>query len=204
MSDGPDAPHVIVLAGPNGAGKSTAAPAVLPTLLGVGEFVNADVIAAGLSAFAPERHAVEAGRIMLGRLRALAAARESFAFETTLASRTFAPWLATLVASGYRFDLLYFYLPTPEMAVARVSQRVRSGGHHVPADTIVRRYGRGLRNFFELYMPLATRWAMYNNVRAGNPARIASGSGSSADTIEQPVLWANLVRTYGGTEKAEH
>jgi predicted ABC-type ATPase len=124
-----DPPHAIVLAGPNGAGKSTATPKLLPHLLGVGEFVNADVIAQGLSAFAPERHALEAGRIMLGRLDALAAARESFAFETTLATRSFAPRLSGLVDSGYRFDLLFFYLPDPAMAVRRVAQRVRTGGH---------------------------------------------------------------------------
>src|SRR2546428_153844 len=103
-------PNLIVLAGPNGAGKSTAAPALLPGTLGVVEFVNADVIAQGLSAFQPERTALEAGRIMLGRLRQLADQRVNFAFETTLAGRRFAPWIADLRQSGYVFHLVYLWL----------------------------------------------------------------------------------------------
>jgi predicted ABC-type ATPase len=119
---------VIVLAGPNGAGKSTAAPYLLRGALGVTEFVNADVIAQGLSAFAPEAVAVAAGRIMLARLRELASKRVSFAFETTLASRSFAPWLASVVAGGYSFHLLYLWLPSADLAVSRVADRVRFGG----------------------------------------------------------------------------
>lgn len=189
------APHVIVLAGPNGAGKSTAAPKVLPTLLGVGDFVNADVIAQGLSAFAPEQHAVEAGRLMLKRLRALASARESFAFETTLASRTFAPWLRELTETGYRFDLLFFSLPTADLAVARVALRVKRGGHHVPEETVRRRYDRGLSNFFRLFMPMADRWAMYNN--EGRPEIIALGQRAAVKRVAQPELWERLRSTYG-------
>lgn len=198
MSDAQDAPHVIVLAGPNGAGKSTAAPKLLPHLLGVGEFVNADVIAHGLSAFAPERVAVEAGRIMLRRLRELSAARKDFAFETTLASRSFAPWLARLTAAGYRFELAFFFLPDPEMAVARVAQRVRHGGHHVPADTVRRRYDRGLRNLFHLYIPLAARWHVYNNGVAGASPIIAWGSRRDSLTVVDPALWDFLEKHYGG------
>jgi predicted ABC-type ATPase len=163
MEEQDNRPHVIVLAGPNGAGKSTAAPFVLRQTLGVVEFVNADVIAQGLSAYDPESQAVEAGRIMLRRLRALAAARHSFAFETTLSGRTFAPWLVGLVATGYSFELVYFYLPSADLAIDRVALRVRTGGHHVPAETIRRRFERGLRNFFTLYSRVASEWHLYNN-----------------------------------------
>jgi predicted ABC-type ATPase len=117
-------PEVVVLAGPNGAGKSTAAPAVLRNALLVNEFVNADTIAAGLSAFSPEAVAVTAGRVMLERIRKLARERRDFAFETTLASRTFAPWLRKLQSQGYRFHLIYLWLPTVELAVGW--QRVTS------------------------------------------------------------------------------
>jgi predicted ABC-type ATPase len=127
-------PHVIVVAGPNGAGKSTAAPRLLRDALSVREFVNADTIAAGLSAFRPESVAIAAGRIMLARMRVLAAAREDFAFETTLASRSFAPWLAGLQSGGYHVHLLFLWLRSPELAVSRVAERVRLGGHDVPAD----------------------------------------------------------------------
>jgi predicted ABC-type ATPase len=132
-------PNVVVLAGPNGAGKSTSAPSILRDALGVDEFVNADVIARGLSGFEPERAAMAAGRIMLSPLRELARQRRSFAFETTLASRSFVPWLADLIRTGYQFHLVFFWLPHPDMAVARVAARVSEGGHDVPKVTIRRR-----------------------------------------------------------------
>lgn len=131
-------PKVVVIAGPNGAGKSTAAPAVLRNTLRVNEFVNADTIAAGLSAFSPDAVAVAvaAGRIMLDRLRDLAGEGRDFAFETTLASMSFAPWLRTLQLRGYAFHLVYLWLPTVELAIAMVAERVRRGGHAIAEDTV--------------------------------------------------------------------
>ena len=155
-------PSVVILAGPNGAGKSTAAPELLQDELAVSEFVNADVIARGLSAFDPDRAAMAAGRVMLARLNDLARQRESFAFEPTLASRSFAPWLRDLRASGYAVHLFFLWLSSPDLAVQRVAHRVRSGGHDVPADTIRRRYHAGIRNLFTLYQPVVTSWAVYN------------------------------------------
>ena len=127
------------------------------------EFVNADTIAQGLAAFAPDGVAFEAGSIMLARLHQLAARRRDFAFETTLASRSLAPWLADLLGTGYEFHLVFLWLPSADFAVQRVADRVRMGGHHVPEATVRRRYERGLRNFFRLYQPLATSWRMYDN-----------------------------------------
>jgi len=142
-------PNLVVLAGPNGAGKSTAAPALLQGTLGVTEFVNADVIAQGLSAFDPDRVALAAGRIMLRRLQELARQGVSFAFETTLASRSFAPWIRELARTGYLFHLVFLWLPSADFAVQRVANRVRLGGHDVPEMTIRRRYHLGLYNFFQ-------------------------------------------------------
>jgi predicted ABC-type ATPase len=154
-------PNVVVLAGPNGAGKSTAAPLLLRRTLRVNHFVNADTIARGLSAFQPERVALTAGRIMLDRLRQLAEDDDSFAFETTLASRSFAPWLRALVDRGYVFRLVFLWLPSDDLAVARVKSRVRLGGHNVPEETIRRRYHAGLQNFFLLAHSLPQRRAKY-------------------------------------------
>jgi predicted ABC-type ATPase len=124
-------PSVVILAGPNGAGKSTVAPALLQGALAVNEFVNADVIARGLSAFDPESAAIAAGRVMLTRIRELAEQRVNFAFETTLASRSFAPWLRELRASGYEIHILFLWLPSADFALDRVAERVRAGGHDV-------------------------------------------------------------------------
>ncbi|MGE0393805.1 MAG: zeta toxin family protein [Vicinamibacterales bacterium] len=170
-------PSVVVLAGPNGAGKSTVAPALLRDTFGVGEFVNADVIARGLSAFDPDRAAIAAGRVMLTRLRELAEQRVDFAFETTLASRSFAPWLRRLRTSGYETHLLFLWLSSPDLAVARVAERVATGGHSVLEDVVRRRYSAGVRNFFDLYRPLVTTWTIYNSSGA-EPVRVAEALAS--------------------------
>ena len=141
-------PKLIIIAGPNGAGKSTLAPLLLRDKLKLTEYVNADTIALGLSAFAPENAAMEAGRVMLNRLHDLAAQRKSFAFETTLATRSYAKWLKALMEQGYDVHLIYLWLRSPEIAIARVQERVRAGGHDVPEATIRRRYKRGVENFF--------------------------------------------------------
>ena len=189
-------PHLVVLGGPNGAGKSTAAPALLKGALGVTEFVNADAIALGLSAFAAERAGLAAGRVMLQRLRDLALQRIDFAFESTLASRSFAPWIDDLRSTGYRFDLIFLWLPSPDEAVARVQERVRSGGHDVPADTIRRRYVSGLRNLFQLYLPVADTWQVFDSSLLSGPRRIARGGRSKATSIRDPKIWEMLTRAY--------
>ncbi len=186
-------PKVVVLAGPNGAGKSTAAERLLRGPLRVDEFVNADVIAQGLSGLAPESAAFEASAIMLRRLHALAQRRVSFAFETTLASRSLAPWLRALVASGYHFDLVFLWLPNAEAAIARVRDRVSRGGHDVPEATIRRRYAAGLRNFFEMYQRIATTWQMVD-INKNGCRIVAGGSGTRIDRIQQPTLWTSISR----------
>jgi predicted ABC-type ATPase len=187
---------VVVLAGPNGAGKSTAALLILKDALGVAEFVNADVIARGLSGFEPERAALAAGRIMLGRLRDLARHRVNFAFETTLASRTFAPWLADLIRSGYQFHLVFLWLPSADLAVARVAARVQEGGHDVPEQTIRRRYDGGLSNLFRLYQPMTTSWQLCDNSGTSGPRPIASGQSGLTRIVEDPTMWEQIKTRY--------
>ncbi|MDR3622782.1 MAG: zeta toxin family protein [Paludisphaera borealis] len=191
-------PSVIVLAGPNGAGKSTAAPALLRGRLAVDAFVNADAIARGLSGFAPETVAMQAGRIMLARLKTLAAARDDFAFETTLASRSFAPWLKSLVADGYRFHLVFLWLPSADLAVARVADRVRQGGHDVPEETIRRRYAAGIQNFTRLYRPIATSWQLYN-AETSSRLLVAHGTGPKVDEVRRPKIWRLIEQGTGGS-----
>jgi len=190
------APNVVVLAGPNGAGKSTAAPFLLRDALGIDEFVNADVIAQGLSGFGPERAGMAAGRIMLARLRELARQRRGFAFETTLASRSFAPWLAGLIESGYQFHLVFLWLPDPDMAVARVAARVRDGGHDVPEETVRRRYDAGLTNFFRLYQPMTTTWSLCDNSGPIGPRPVASGEAGFTLGIDDPPSWNPIKSRY--------
>ncbi|MCE7937175.1 MAG: Zeta toxin family protein [Chloroflexi bacterium CFX6] len=185
-------PLVVVIAGPNGAGKSTTAPRLLQDALAVDEFVNADAIAAGISAFRPESVALEAGRMMLTRIRLLAKAHRSIAFETTLASRSFAPWLRGLREDGYRVHVVFLSLPNADMAVARVAERVRSGGHDVPEEVVRRRYRSGLRNLFDMYSGIADAWQLFDNSSPGPPRLIASGGGAIPPSILDDHAWHAL------------
>jgi len=187
-------PTVLIVAGPNGAGKSTAAPSLLPTTLGMSDFVNADVIARGLSGFSPEKVAFQAGQIMLRRVQQLAEQRANFAFETTLASRTLEPWLRRLCSEGYELLLAFLWLPTPDAAIARVLERVRLGGHSVPEETIRRRYHRGLHNFFNLYRPLAQLWRFYDNSSVIGPRLLAHGKGCNVEVVYDLPIWDRLLK----------
>lgn len=192
MTPAARAPLVVVIAGPNGAGKSTTAGRLLQEALAVSEFVNADPIASGLSAFRPESVAVAAGRVMLARMKALARARRDFAFETTLASRSLAPWLAELRVSGYRVHLAFLSLPGPDLAVARVATRVRQGGHDVPEPVVRRRFTAGLRNFFTVYQGLADTWQVFDNSAVDGPRLIATGGTGHPAHVLDAGAWARL------------
>ena len=156
-------PKIIIIAGPNGAGKTTFAREFLPQEAGCPVFVNADLIAAGLSPFAPERAAIQAGRLMLEAIAQHLARRESFAFETTLSGRAYARQIPQWRQLGYYVKLFFFSLPSAETAVRRVAERVRQGGHDIPEATIRRRFDAGKRLFFEVYQPLVDQWAFYDN-----------------------------------------
>ncbi len=183
-------PPVIIIGGPNGAGKTTIAPALLPETLGVVEYVNADVIARGLSGFNPDASAIAAAKIMLARVKELAESRAPFAFETTLASRSFAPWIADLrKQNAYQFFLAFVWVKSPDISIDRVATRVRHGGHFVPDDVVRRRYTRGLWNFFNLYMPIADRWYFYDNSVFNNGILVAEGSTLERADIFRSNIW---------------
>ena len=155
-------PTVYVIAGPNGAGKTTFASEFLPGFVRCQQFLNADLIAAGLSPFAPETQNVRASRLLLERLKELTFSKENFGFETTLAGVTYVKRLRNMKRAGYRVVLFFLWLPSPDMAVARVANRVRQGGHPVPEEDVRRRYQTGLRNLFRRYLPLMDAWWMYD------------------------------------------
>lgn len=188
-------PHVIVIAGSNGSGKSTAAPALLKDEVHINDFVNADVIAQGLSAFQPEKAAIQAGRIMLERIKTLAVEGTNFSFETTLASRIFATWLKKWKGNGYQFHLVFFWLKDVELAISRVADRVKMGGHSVPEETIRRRYVSGIRNFFNMYCPIADSWRLYDNSDADAFSLIAMQS-QNETIIKNEITWKYLLETY--------
>ena len=157
-----DKPNVYVIAGPNGSGKTTFAKEYLPKFAKCLEFLNADLIAAGLSPFAPERENVRAGRILLTRIRELTQAGIDFGFETTLAGRNHAKQLSRMKSLGYRIVLIFLWLPDANLAVNRVASRVLQGGHNIPEVDIRRRFDSGLRNFFDLYQALADDWLLFD------------------------------------------
>lgn len=186
-------PRVAVLGGINGAGKTTASREVLQNVLGIPVFANADAIARGLNAFNPESEAVRAGRVLLEWLKDLAAAKRDFAFETTLAARTYAPWLAELRATGYEVYLYYFWLNSPETSISRVAERVRAGGHHIPEATIRQRYPRSVRNFFDLYRPVADEWRVYDN--SDRTSRLISAGTLDGEHVFDPFTWEEIERS---------
>ena len=190
----PGAPIAIMLAGPNGAGKTTTAMSLFRETMRSVEFVNADIIAQGLAGTHPDSVALDAAAVMLERLHALAEKKVSFAFETTGASRSFAPWLKNLKSDGYEFRFFFFWLRNADFAIGRVAERVRLGGHHVPEDRIRSRYEGGLRNFFNLYLPIATQWQLIDN---NGVARIIATGGEGLDTrIGDAMLWNKLKSRY--------
>ena len=155
--------QIIIVAGPNGAGKTTFALEFLPNEAGCPEFVNADLIAAGLNPFSPELAAVKAARIMLEQIREHVKKGESFAFETTLSGRSYAQMILNWRDQGYVVKLFFLRLPIVDIAIERVKQRVLVGGHNVPEDVVRRRFEAGLKNFEELYKPIVDEWVLYDN-----------------------------------------
>lgn len=197
MAYTPSMPTVVILAGPNGAGKSTSAPGVVAELVAAGAFVNADVIARGLSGFDPDSVAFQAGRIMLQRLEELAAQQADFAFETTLSSRSFAPFVRRLVANGYHTRLVYVWLESADLCVQRVHARRRSGGHFVDEEIVRRRYERSLANFFTLYQPLAQAWQVYDNSGGEGGILVAEGMRAHVSAVHKPDVWNEMLRRVG-------
>lgn len=186
---------LFVIAGCNGAGKTTASYTVLPEILNCDEFVNADEIAKGLSPFRPEKSSIQAGKLMLNRIKYLIQTNQDFAFETTLATKSYRNFVLKAKEEGYKVELIFFWLNSPNLAVKRVEHRVKEGGHDIPENVIRRRYDNGLRNFFCIFKSLVDEWMFIDNSGEQNSV-IAIGSGSKED-IRSPDIWKKLKESYG-------
>ena len=156
-------PRCIIIAGPNGAGKTTFARDYLSSIAGLIHFINADLIAGGISPLSPSLAALSAGRVVLRELDRLVDARAEFAFESTLSGLQYAKRIANWKRQGYLIEIVYLRLASPKLALSRVEARVRQGGHSVPRADVLRRFKRGWDNFRSIYQPLADRWAIYEN-----------------------------------------
>jgi len=185
-----------IIAGCNGAGKTTASYTILPEILDCKEFVNADEIAKGISPFQPDKAGIEAGRYLLIRINKLVANGENFAFETTLSTKSYVQFIAKAKRLGYQVTCLFFWLNSEELAISRVKTRIEEGGHSSPEDVIRRRYTRGLKNFFNLFLPKFDNWLLVNN-SGPNYEIIADGS-STETTIHDPTLWKTIKQKNDG------
>jgi predicted ABC-type ATPase len=159
-------PNLYIIAGPNGAGKTTFAREFLPFYADCHEFINADLIAEGLSPFKPERAAIQAGKIMLKQIHALGNRGVDFAFETTLSGRTYVKIIKDLKRQGYQINLCFLWIHTIKLALDRIAGRVQKGGHYVPESVVRRRFGKGLYNLFSIYRSLLDFWILVDNSAA--------------------------------------
>jgi len=155
--------NVYVIAGPNGSGKTTFARMFLPDYVKCPNFVNADLIAQGLAPFEPSSAAIKAGKLVLQQIHEFAERGIDFAFETTLSGKSYVNLLSALKAKGYELHLFFLWIPSPELAIARIKGRVSEGGHNVPAEDVRRRFIRGINNFFKLYEALFNSWTLFDN-----------------------------------------
>ena len=184
-----------VIAGCNGAGKTTASFTILPDILSCKEFVNADEIAKGLSPFQPEKVAFEAGRIMIKRINELLDAEQTFAFETTLATKSYRGKIIRAKKQNYNVTLLFFWLENVDLAIERVRTRVLEGGHNIDSDVIKRRYINGIKNLFEIYVDIADEVLIFDN-SFGVPELIAEKSVVSKMKILSPIKFNNLKKNW--------
>ncbi len=189
--------NLYIIAGCNGAGKTTASFTILPEMLNCKEFVNADSIAAGLSPFNPESVAIEAGRLMLSRIHELMKAGVDFAFETTLATRSYVSLVKAAQQMGYEITLLFIWLDSPRTAIQRVADRVAEGGHNIPDNVVERRYHRGIFNLINLYIPICNRWIVINN-KDVVPELISKGAHNEENIIINDYIW-DIINTQSST-----
>ncbi len=186
-------PSVYIIAGPNGAGKTTFAKKFLPNYAKCYEFVNADLIAGGLSPFASDAVSIQAGRLMLDRIHKLAQQQKDFAFETTLSGRSYLPFLRDLKNKGYQIHLFYLWIHNVDLALERIADRVRRGGHNVPDDVVRRRFHKSLRNFFNLYQPVSDLWMIFDNLTDAPQLIAAKTSGKL--TVKNQGMFAALSKS---------
>ena len=187
--------QLYIIAGCNGAGKTTASFTILPEVLNCKEFINADEIAKGLSPFQPESVAMQAGRIMLARMDELLQKGETFAFETTLATKSYKQKIEWAQANGYKVTLLFFWLDSPNIAKKRVAQRVAEGGHNIPLETIERRYYNGIANLFTIYIDMVDICYIFDNSE-GERTPIAKKYKGEKEIIYNTDLYNQMKNSY--------
>jgi predicted ABC-type ATPase len=185
-------PNLFVIGGCNGAGKTTASLNILPEILDCKEFVNADTIAYGLNPLMPESVAFEAGKIFLNRINELISERKDFAVESTLASKSLANIIHKARKSGYKINLIYFWLQNYEIAIKRVAERVKLGGHNIPEEVILRRYYRGINNFFEIYCKISDYWIVIDNTFE-KIVYVAEGNKEIITELKDNERWDKLI-----------
>jgi predicted ABC-type ATPase len=186
--------RLYIISGCNGAGKTTASYTILPEMLNCNEFVNADEIAKGLSPFNPDNVAIKAGRLMLTRITELLESGSDFAFETTLSTRSYVNTVKKARKKGYLVTVLYFWLNSPDLAVERVRIRVKEGGHHIPEETIRRRYDLGIKNMFNLYIPIVDFWMFIDNSKT--PFEILAEGQENKEVVKNKLIWNKLKNKY--------
>ena len=189
--------NLYLISGCNGAGKTTASYTILPEMLNCKEFVNADEIARGLSPFNPEKVAIKAGRLMLSRINELISKGEDFAFETTLSTRSYVNTIKKAKEKGYFVTIVYFWLSSPELAIERVKIRVEEGGHNIPKEVIIRRYYSGIKNMFNLYIPIADFWMFIDNSKTPFEV-LAEGIPKKVNVLNNRV-WTKLKNEFYGS-----
>lgn len=187
--------NLYIIAGCNGAGKTTASFTILPDILDCKEFVNADEIAKGLSPFQPEKVAFEAGRIMLQRIKELLEINQNFAFETTLATKSYKSKVIKAQKQGYTVTLLFFWLQNVDLAIERVKTRVEEGGHNIPTEVVKRRYVSGIINLFDIYLPIVNEAMIFDNSE-GKPELVAEKTLETEIDIIDSVKFDKLKQYY--------
>lgn len=189
--------QLYIIGGCNGAGKTTASYTILPDILNCKNFVNADEIARGLSPFAPEQAAIEAERMMLSNISLLLEENKTFSIETTLTTRSYVNLILRAQSQGYKVNLLYFWLDSPDLAIKRVAQRVSEGGHNIPDETIRRRYHAGINNLFKLFIPIVDSWYVLDNSdsRDAKVVIVAKGEKNGKKEIKDISVY-NKIKSY--------